>query len=177
MLRLVDTQAGQLVAKHSEIVADRSLDFLARPIVARHPSAPHVVHELGRWLDSADSTGDPCCTWRARASMYQSSVPLGTAHYLQSFTRAATDHCYQGRRTDAPNLTVHFRHELFMTTTPRGLAPRASASMDNSRNRHSAFANRICLGDRQSGAKRRGFATRTTAHRALEVATFSRFRP
>ena len=63
-----------------------------------------------------------------------------------------------------------------MTTPPRGLAPRARVSMDNSRNRHNAFANCICLGDRQSGAKSRGLATRTTAHRALDVATLSRFR-
>jgi hypothetical protein len=46
VLRLVDAQAGQLVAEQREVIADRGLDFLTRPIVAGHPSAPHVVREL-----------------------------------------------------------------------------------------------------------------------------------
>jgi len=34
--RFVDRQAGQLVAKHREIVADGGLDLLARPVVISH---------------------------------------------------------------------------------------------------------------------------------------------
>lgn len=45
-LRLVDRQAGELVAQHREVVADGGFDLLARPIVAGHASAPHVVQEL-----------------------------------------------------------------------------------------------------------------------------------
>ena len=36
MLRLVDRKAGQLVAQHCEVIADRGFDLFARPIVAGH---------------------------------------------------------------------------------------------------------------------------------------------
>ncbi len=45
----------------------------------------------------------------------------------------------------------------------------------NSRNRHRAFARRICRGERQSGWNSRGLATTIATERAREVATFNRF--
>lgn len=50
------------------------------------------------------------------------------------------------------------------------------ADLASSRYRHSAFANCICLGVWQLGPNSSGLATRKTAHRARDVATFRRFR-
>jgi len=54
--------------------------------------------------------------------------------------------------------------------------PSTSLPFASSRYRHNAFASRICRGLLHSGSNSRGDATRMHAHRAREVATFSRLR-
>ena len=51
-----------------------------------------------------------------------------------------------------------------------------AAESPSSRNRHNAFASRICCGDRHSGSNNRGDATRIATARARDVATFNRLR-